>query len=240
MRKLLLATTALLALSALPAKADVVVGTTRTGSFTSDHCECANNPNGPAQTSFATISATQGTDSITFAINLLHGNTFTGGGFDASFGFNLDPNQTITYSGLPSNFEVTNPTVPNGFTANASSIGMDGFGAFEYGVDYTGHGSSGTPPTSLTFTISGAGLTLDDLAQLSNGATGDTQAYMVLDIFSGTNGNTGLVDLSQVLTPTQQSAVPEPSTWAMMILGFLGVGFMAYRRRNQTAAFRIA
>lgn len=28
------------------------------------------------------------------------------------------------------------------------------------------------------------------------------------------------------------SAVPEPSTWAMMILGFFGVGFMAYRRRN--------
>jgi len=29
------------------------------------------------------------------------------------------------------------------------------------------------------------------------------------------------------------SAVPEPSTWAMMILGFFGVGFMAYRRKNQ-------
>jgi hypothetical protein len=28
------------------------------------------------------------------------------------------------------------------------------------------------------------------------------------------------------------SAVPEPSTWAMMILGFAGVGFMAYRRRK--------
>jgi hypothetical protein len=28
------------------------------------------------------------------------------------------------------------------------------------------------------------------------------------------------------------SAVPEPSTWAMMILGFVGVGFMAYRRRT--------
>lgn len=27
------------------------------------------------------------------------------------------------------------------------------------------------------------------------------------------------------------AAVPEPSTWAMMILGFLGVGFMAYRRK---------
>jgi hypothetical protein len=31
------------------------------------------------------------------------------------------------------------------------------------------------------------------------------------------------------------SAVPEPSTWAMMILGFAGIGFMAYRRRNQAA-----
>jgi hypothetical protein len=27
-------------------------------------------------------------------------------------------------------------------------------------------------------------------------------------------------------------AVPEPSTWAMMILGFAGVGFMRYRRRK--------
>ncbi len=26
---------------------------------------------------------------------------------------------------------------------------------------------------------------------------------------------------------------PEPSTWAMMILGFAGVGFMAYRRRSR-------
>jgi hypothetical protein len=28
-------------------------------------------------------------------------------------------------------------------------------------------------------------------------------------------------------------AVPEPSTWAMMILGFLGLGFMAYRRKSK-------
>ena len=34
-------------------------------------------------------------------------------------------------------------------------------------------------------------------------------------------------------------SVPEPSTWAMMILGFAGVGFMAYRRKRQ-GAFRLA
>jgi PEP-CTERM motif len=33
-------------------------------------------------------------------------------------------------------------------------------------------------------------------------------------------------------------AVPEPTTWAMMILGFLGVGFVAYRRKSG-AALRI-
>jgi hypothetical protein len=30
------------------------------------------------------------------------------------------------------------------------------------------------------------------------------------------------------------AAVPEPSTWGIMILGFAGVSFMAYRRRGRT------
>jgi hypothetical protein len=33
-------------------------------------------------------------------------------------------------------------------------------------------------------------------------------------------------------------SVPEPSTWAMMILGFGGIGFMAYRRKGQ-GGFRL-
>ncbi len=39
---------------------------------------------------------------------------------------------------------------------------------------------------------------------------------------------------------TTTSGVPEPSTWAMLILGFAGVGFMAYRRKGQGIAFRLA
>ena len=35
------------------------------------------------------------------------------------------------------------------------------------------------------------------------------------------------------------TAVPEPSTWAMMVLGFAGVGFMAYRRKSQGPALRL-
>jgi hypothetical protein len=37
----------------------------------------------------------------------------------------------------------------------------------------------------------------------------------------------------------QITAVPDPATWAMMLLGFAGVGFMAYRRKSKPA-FRFA
>jgi hypothetical protein len=47
---------------------------------------------------------------------------------------------------------------------------------------------------------------------------------------SGPSNQQGNMLDSVVLT-----AVPEPSTWAMMILGFAGVGYLAYRRRNQAA-----
>jgi hypothetical protein len=43
-------------------------------------------------------------------------------------------------------------------------------------------------------------------------------------------------DFGNALAP----AVPEASTWAMMLLGFAGIGFMAYRRRNQLAAHTVA
>jgi hypothetical protein len=45
----------------------------------------------------------------------------------------------------------------------------------------------------------------------------------------------GTNNISGVITAT-----PEPSTWAMMILGFIGVGFTAYRRRNNDVAMRLA
>jgi hypothetical protein len=31
------------------------------------------------------------------------------------------------------------------------------------------------------------------------------------------------------------AGVPEPSTWAMLLLGFAGVGFMTYRRKAKSA-----
>jgi hypothetical protein len=36
------------------------------------------------------------------------------------------------------------------------------------------------------------------------------------------------------------AAVPEPSTWAMMLMGFAGLGFMAYRRKQNAGSPLIA
>jgi PEP-CTERM motif-containing protein len=36
-------------------------------------------------------------------------------------------------------------------------------------------------------------------------------------------------------TVTVTDGVPEPSTWAMLILGFAGIGFVAYRRKSRPA-----
>jgi hypothetical protein len=48
-----------------------------------------------------------------------------------------------------------------------------------------------------------------------------------LVVAAGTEGQVG----NSPLNPS----VPEPSTWAMLILGFAGIGFMAYRRNAKPA-----
>jgi len=45
------------------------------------------------------------------------------------------------------------------------------------------------------------------------------------------SNNFGVYDTTFSITIA--SPVPEPTTWAMLIVGFAGVGFMAYRRRSQ-------
>jgi hypothetical protein len=46
----------------------------------------------------------------------------------------------------------------------------------------------------------------------------------------------GIFVTADVINP----GVPEPSTWAMMILGFAGIGFMTYWRKQSGSALRVA
>ena len=77
-------------------------------------------------------------------------------------------------------------------------------------------------------------LVLDDPANLFSGKTTTIDGGSSFQtVAGGTNGPALGRPITGTLTIA--AAVPEPSTWAMMILGFLGLGFMAYRRKNQTA-----
>jgi hypothetical protein len=58
----------------------------------------------------------------------------------------------------------------------------------------------------------------------TSGILGTTASNDVNTYFNGTYS---------ISTVSGVSVVPEPSTWAMMILGFAGVGAMAYRRSRK-------
>jgi hypothetical protein len=47
------------------------------------------------------------------------------------------------------------------------------------------------------------------------------------------------VSSDDTVTATLATAVPEPSTWAMMLLGFAGLGFTAYRRKAKPALMAV-
>ena len=57
----------------------------------------------------------------------------------------------------------------------------------------------------------------------------DVGAFSSLRLTSGTNA----FEIDNVAV---NSAVPEPATWAMMLLGFGAVGFSARRRRSMVFA----
>jgi hypothetical protein len=61
----------------------------------------------------------------------------------------------------------------------------------------------------------------------------DPNAFVTGLTFVADGQFTGTMD------PIYTAAVPDPSTWAMMFLGFAGVGFMAYRRKQNGRALRM-
>ena len=85
---------------------------------------------------------------------------------------------------------------------------------FDFSFDTTGH------------TKNAMGWTLEQFS-FNNPTNGNIQLQFV-----GTNDNT---PFGAAIGDINISAVPEPATWAMLLLGFGGIGMMMRRRRDQAA-----
>jgi hypothetical protein len=117
-----------------------------------------------------------------------------------------------------------------------------------------GTGTAGVATTVPTFTGFPLGVTSGiydhtfdmSLASSYNPAfitTTPLAAFGVLQ--TGLNAGDAYLNIHTTTSPSGEirgflHAVPEPSTWAMMILGFAGIGFMAYRKRNKPEMLRLA
>jgi hypothetical protein len=106
------------------------------------------------------------------------------------------------------------PYAPLNFTSSYQSISFDAGNLTGLQIFYSTFPANYPNPPQIT--LSSAGLT-----------------YTFHDFLSGADTETGVISATR---EPIASSVPEPSTWAMMILGLSGVGFMAYRRRNQSVA----
>jgi len=148
----------------------------------------------------------------------------------SSFALNTTPNTItngVTSTGLFDNV-FYNVQLPNIFGQGVTDFCLSSGNGGCSGGDGLVNNASASGELFLTYAGSVTSISIDD-------------AFLRFQSITGTPfGTSGLGlndDVCVGCVPTPTAAVPEASTWAMMIIGFAGLGFMTYRRRNQ---FRLA
>jgi hypothetical protein len=130
--------------------------------------------------------------------------------------FNLNSGETITFY---AQFTSVRQNANGTDTANVSiDVAGQYANVLASWVVPAGNGTAVGPWQTIVFTAPAAG-SYEFRAQVDN--VGNSSGLSTLRIDS--------------VAPIA-SAVPEPSTWAMMILGFAALGFVAYRRSRKTVA----
>jgi hypothetical protein len=188
-----------------------------------DHCTGNCGP----QTSFGVVTITDvASNQVSVDVTLFNNNKFVNTGLP-TFAFNLNSITTIAVSGVTTNFALASTT--------AGSISDDGFGNFDFAVNYNG-GPGGSNPSAgpLDFTVTAAGLSTASFLKLSNG--GSPSAYFGVDILSGTTGKTGPIGVicgpGECITRT---VVPEPGSFLLLGSGlFAAAAFVRRRARARS------
>jgi hypothetical protein len=102
-------------------------------------------------------------------------------------------------------------------------------------------------PNTILLSIDGLTITLNEQTMLGDGVTSAGISTNAIDIaFNNFALGTGLANgniilgHSEALASLGAAAVPEPSSWAMMLLGFAAVGMVLRRRRSDEVIPQLA
>jgi hypothetical protein len=236
MRKLVLAAgVATLALFATPASAVILnsgdigaSGTTNLQGFVDINGQATSIP-GLTGTLFLEYTSLS-LDGLTWSFDYTVTNTASLG-TDArisSFGIGMTPNPIDANSTGLFDLALLNPSFPNvGGAQNIIDVCFSAGTNSCSGGDGLAVGASASGEFTLTF------------ASVESSINLQTGLFRFQDVNSGApynlNGDSG-VGFSQgdlVINPVVVEGIPEPSTWAMVLIGFAGVGFATYRKRKQ-------
>lgn len=159
---------------------------------------------------------------------------------------------TLATSFLASIFGIEATTIQS--TSSASISGLTGSttiadlmitGSGLGGFTFSAAGNSTPMPNTVLFMSALLGVSIILNEQIISGNSITTNAiHVAFNNFAvGTGLKSGDIIISQTqaaFTPGSPGAVPEPSTWAMMLLGFGAIGVSLRRRRKSTGTLRAA
>jgi hypothetical protein len=230
-KKLLLACTALIALATAPASAVTItsaqVGQSGTQTF-DGRIDDITDPVHAGISSSVTLTLTGvNTATNTWSFNYSATNTSTFSTYQLwGFGFNTNPLiQSASMTGSVFNNAQVGGIVDGGINTS-SFCGNAGLNCLIGQGDGLGQGQTTTG--TLTVDLFGSGTSFDMTTLF---ALYEKPGFQALDDAAGLASGTPI---------TFAGGVPEPSTWAMMLLGFCGIVVMgAKRRREGGSAFRL-
>jgi PEP-CTERM motif len=130
-----------------------------------------------------------------------------------------------------------------GGTGSFAALGPCAGGSCGTIKDIASFATSGPISSFITFTTGGPAVSFDlaTITSVAHNTGADSLSFTAVGTidFTGFDPTAATFSLSaqgddikSFSATVIAQAVPEPSTWALMLLGFAGIGFMGYRRRK--------